>query len=108
MGVSVLYIFFPMKFNLVVLAFCLTLASCYQQYCKCQCGTELSVTPIDKCGLCTKEWCLEKNAKLCPAETVPDDILISCFQVESAKEKVIVGFFVFCVVGLLLRSLFPA
>lgn len=60
---------------------------------------------IEKCGLCTKEWCLEQKVDLC--EDVAQSIVISCFQVESVKEKVVVFLFLVAVAGLLVRSFIP-
>lgn len=60
---------------------------------------------IDKCGLCTKEWCLEQKSDLCV--DVEQDIIISCFQVESLKEKVVVCLFLVGVAALLVRSFLP-
>lgn len=79
----------------------LSVAAAHQQYCKCECNGQLLVKNIDKCGLCTKQWCLEQNKNLCLDQVDADNILISCFQIESAKEKVVVLLFVVAVVGLL-------
>lgn len=87
------------------LLLCLSVASAYQQYCKCSCNGQLLIQEIDKCGLCTKEWCIEQKKDLCSDEE--ENILISCFQVESLKEKVVVFLFLIAVVGLLVRSFLP-
>lgn len=60
---------------------------------------------VDKCGLCTKEWCLEQKSDLC--KDAAERIVISCFQVESVKEKVVVCLFLVAVAGLLVRSFIP-
>lgn len=91
--------------KLLPLLCCLSVAVCFQQYCKCQCNDQVLVDKVDKCGLCTKEWCLEQKNDLC--EDAAESIIISCFQVESVKEKVVVCLFLVAVAGLLVRSFIP-
>lgn len=78
-------------------------AAAHQQFCKCQCGENEVIEKIDKCGLCNKEWCLQQNSEICPKET-KQDILISCFQIESAKEKWIISLFVVAVLVLVVSG----
>lgn len=78
------------------------MVTCYQQYCKCLCNGHLLVEAIEKCGLCTADWCVQQNPNLCGEGE--ETVLISCFQVESLKEKLVVCMFLVAVVGLLVRS----
>lgn len=89
----------------VPLLLCFTFACAFQQYCKCQCNENLLIEKIDKCGMCTKEWCSQQNPDLCGDEQ--EKILISCFQIESMKEMIVIYSFVVAVLGLLIRSCFP-
>lgn len=86
--------------RLVVLAL-IAVASANQQYCKCVCSGNTVVGKIDKCVMCNSSWCLEKNDKLCEEKEEEEKIVISCFQIESTKEKVIIVLFVLGVLGLL-------
>lgn len=102
-----------MRFQFLILLLGITsITSAYQQYCRCQCNTQHLVRPIDKCGLCTKEFCLEEDPKLCAytqtgAKEKPDDvpgqssIIISCYQLESRKERAIIYLFVLVVLLML-------
>lgn len=88
-------------------------AAAYQQYCKCLCNEVSIVQPIDRCGNCTKQFCLSQD--ICaqpsnPPNTLPDGtpatpdppiILINCFQTESFKDSLVVYGFVLLLVGLL-------
>lgn len=89
-----------MNWKLVFLLY-LGVVAANQQYCKCECNGKQLVEKIQKCGLCTTEWCLQKNKNLCSNEELSGNILISCFQIESSKEKFVVCAFVLAVVGLL-------
>lgn len=72
----------------------------HDRYCRCECGTNTLVNPIDRCGQCTLDYCTGlKN--LCPKGTDESTILISCFSVESYKEQFIIVVFVLAVVALL-------
>ncbi|KGQ89398.1 hypothetical protein MG5_02263 [Candida albicans P57072] len=83
----------------------LPLASSYQLYCKCECNVKTIINPIDKCKLCTEEYCLSKDKDLCAStEEDPDKssaIIISCFQIESFKESFVIYSFISIVVGLM-------
>lgn len=70
-----------------------TVVTAHQQFCKCLCGENQVIKAIEKCGLCNEEWCLQQNNQLCPLES-NEDILISCFQIESTKELWIVMLYV--------------
>ncbi|PVH21572.1 hypothetical protein CXQ85_000554 [Candidozyma haemuli] len=94
-----------MKIQGVALLALAALTSANQQYCKCVCSGNSVVGKIDKCGLCNSSWCLEQNDKLCQeSDEGEENILITCFQIESSKEKFIIVAFVFSVLGLLLVS----
>lgn len=77
----------------------------YQLYCKCECNAKTIINPIDKCKLCTEEYCLSQDEKLCDSEDTTDDksgsIIISCFQVESFKESLVIYLFLTIVIGLM-------
>lgn len=77
----------------------------YQLYCKCECNARTIINPIDKCKLCTEEYCLSQNEKLCDSDDAinekPGSIIISCFQVESLKESLIIYLFLTIVFGLM-------
>ncbi|CAX44073.1 conserved hypothetical protein [Candida dubliniensis CD36] len=83
----------------------LPIVSSYQLYCKCECNIKTIINPIDKCKLCTEEYCLSKDKNLCASnEEDPDKssaIIISCFQVESFKESFVIYSFISIVVGLM-------
>lgn len=88
-------------------------AAAYQQYCKCQCNEVSIVQPIDRCGNCTKQFCLSQD--ICSSLTAtaspngppePPVIIINCFQTESFKDSLIVYGFVLLVVGLLVYGQF--
>lgn len=94
---------FPMRL-VFPLVLWLSLTFAHKQYCKCQCNEQLLIREIEKCGMCTKEWCIEQKLDLCAEGD--ENILISCFQVESLKEKVVVCLFLAAVLGLLGKSFF--
>lgn len=98
--------------KLVVLSLVASSAA-YQQYCKCLCNDVSIVQPIDRCGNCTKQFCLSQD--ICssqPTNTSPNDsleppiIIINCFQTESFKDSLIVYGFVLLIVGLLVYDQF--
>lgn len=76
----------------------------YQQYCKCQCSTNSLVAKIDKCIECTAQWCLQQKSDLCPGDNT-NNMLVSCFQLQSIKEKFLVVGFIIAVALLVCRSL---
>lgn len=79
-----------------------------QQYCKCQCNNKQLVEKIDKCGLCTEQWCLEQDSMLCKGSDTTEAMVISCFQKELVKELAVVFFFVVAVASLLAKQLYLA
>lgn len=86
-------------------------AAAYQQYCKCLCNDNSIVQPIDRCGNCTKKFCLSQD--ICAAkhaestdQAEPPDILINCFQTESLKDLVIVYGFLVVLVSLVIYGHF--
>ncbi|KAI5965176.1 uncharacterized protein KGF55_001396 [Candida pseudojiufengensis] len=127
-----------MKFlSLQLIIFISTLISVnsYQLYCKCQCnGAKAIITKVDKCGECTKEYCLSEQPKLCEIEnnmndenkeeedagddnssgkiTKPketsEDIIISCYQVESLKDGIIVYSFFGIILALMIRLFYSS
>lgn len=86
-------------------------ATAYQQYCKCLCNEVSIIQPVDRCGNCTKQFCLSQDICSLPSNTPtntspngspdPPTILINCFQTESFKDSLIVYGFVLLLVGLL-------
>ncbi|ODV82239.1 uncharacterized protein CANTADRAFT_44448 [Suhomyces tanzawaensis NRRL Y-17324] len=100
--------------KLTLVAWLIVLVGAYQHYCWCKCNTKSLVRAIDKCGTCTKEFCLEEDMSLCEIED-PDgskmarrelSIILQCFQVESFKETVIVYLFIAAVGSLLAYVLY--
>ncbi|RLV93012.1 hypothetical protein JA1_002822 [Spathaspora sp. JA1] len=89
------------------------ITTAYQLYCRCDCNQNSIINPIEKCGLCTKEYCLNQDKNLCvvkddkhknkydSSEKEKENIIISCFQVESFKDSLIIYSFIFTVLGLL-------
>lgn len=69
----------------------------YQQYCRCECDGAVEIAEVGKCGLCTSDFCLEKVKCL----EKNSDIIISCFQIESLKETIVVYLFMIAVLGML-------
>ncbi|PVH16084.1 uncharacterized protein CXQ87_003948 [Candidozyma duobushaemuli] len=84
----------------LVLVALIAVAAANQQYCKCVCSGNTVVGKIDKCVMCNSSWCLEKNDKLCEEKEDEEKIVISCFQIESTKEKVIIVLFVLGVIAM--------
>lgn len=91
-----------------------TFSNSYQLYCKCQCdNSKTIINTVDKCKECTREFCLEKDPKLCelldddskhPSKPITNDnIIISCYQVESTKDALIVYSFLFVCVVMMLK-----
>lgn len=72
-------------------------AVAYQQYCRCECDGSVKVAEIDKCGLCTSSFCLEQVE----CKEKDSDIIISCFQIESLKETILVYLFMTAVLAML-------
>ncbi|QWW24733.1 hypothetical protein CA7LBN_003590 [Candidozyma auris] len=89
-----------MRLKLMALLALAAIAYANQQYCKCECSGNSVLGKIDRCGLCNSSWCLQQNDKLCEDEEA-EDIMISCFQIESSKEKFIIVVFVLSVLALL-------
>lgn len=106
-----------MKISVLLAVLALVLASAaHQKFCKCQCNGKKLIEPIDNCGSCTKDFCLTKDEKLCEVSDVTKtdlhledvNILISCYQIESFKDQLIIYAFVLvvfilCVYGLVFR-----
>lgn len=96
------------------------LAHTYQLYCKCQCdNSKTIINKVDKCKQCTRKFCLEKDPNLCEVEPdkegdsnrpnkpiTNDNIIISCYQVESTKDTLIVYTFLLVILGLMLKILY--
>ncbi|KAK6463549.1 hypothetical protein DFJ63DRAFT_329299 [Scheffersomyces coipomensis] len=109
---------------IVFLCFIVPYIAAYQQYCKCECNSNSIITAIEKCGLCTKDFCLEQDSKICASKDdggkvsvigdyedderseVENNIIISCFQTESTKDAFIIYLFLAIIVGLLGYSLY--
>ena len=102
-----------MKFRQLTfyLVFACSIAQAFQLYCKCQCNEKTIINTIDECKSCTKEYCLLKDSKLCEVELkekinandveADQDIIISCYQIESLKDELIIYSFIITVLGLL-------
>ncbi|KAK6199477.1 uncharacterized protein RJT21DRAFT_133243 [Scheffersomyces amazonensis] len=90
----------------------------YQQFCKCECNSKFVIKPIDKCGSCTKDFCLEVDSTICSIEgnndgseedvrsEVEKNIIISCYQIESPKDALIIYLFAGLVVSLFVISVY--
>ncbi|KAL6449963.1 hypothetical protein SBY92_000748 [Candida maltosa Xu316] len=80
----------------------------YQLYCKCECNIKTIINPIEKCKLCTQEYCLSQEDQLegGGTEDSPKDIIISCFQVESFKESFVIYLFLTIVFGLMSYAIY--
>lgn len=106
--------------NCIVLLVVAAFSDSYQLYCKCQCdNSKTIINKVDKCKQCTREFCLEKDPELCevlldstgdssrPNKPITNDnIIISCYQVESTKDAFIVYLFLLVILGLMLRILY--
>ncbi|CAI5758057.1 unnamed protein product [Candida verbasci] len=124
-----------MKFTLLFYLFLnVQLILTFQLYCKCECNLKAIINSIDQCKLCTKEYCLKQDPKLCNISSNNDnnnklkgqndnsdnndnnnnngsddddkddnkqDIIISCFQIESIKDSFIIYSFLI-IIGLLM------
>ncbi|CUM67204.1 uncharacterized protein PRCAT00004897001 [Priceomyces carsonii] len=91
--------------TLPVFLLLVSLAFGYQQYCRCECNEKSVVQPIERCGLCTKPFCMDHDPKLCD-EDASEDILISCYQIESTKDSIVVYLFIIIVCGLVANGLY--
>lgn len=101
------------NFTLMVLTL---LATCnaFQQYCRCSCNDKSIVTKVDRCGLCTKDFCLGLDKALCEKKEdekgIPDptegQVIMYCFQIESYKDSLVIYLFTTLVLGLLGYALF--
>ncbi|EGW32879.1 uncharacterized protein SPAPADRAFT_136251 [Spathaspora passalidarum NRRL Y-27907] len=106
--------------SLLVFTFILNICCGYQLYCRCDCNQNSIIKEIEKCGLCTREFCLSQDENLCVvavnnndenknskhenSEKEKENIIISCFQVESFKDSMIIYSFIFTILGLLLYA----
>lgn len=103
---------FTPRMRLGILFLFATLCLGYKQYCRCECNLKHMITEIEKCGLCTKEFCLLRDPNLCVVDNDENeggsksDIVISCFQIESFKEKVVIYLFVAVVFGMVGNAMY--
>lgn len=88
--------------QLLLLVLLLPWTNAYQQYCKCQCSAEDLIVPIKACALCTKDVCLASSKDFCKDE----EIKLSCYQVESVKDQMVVYGFIGLVGGLVMYAVY--
>lgn len=79
-------------------------AAGYQKFCRCSCNEKSLIETVEKCGQCTKDFCIGLDQALCESsdEMAANDILISCFEIESFKEYFIIYSFVLLVIGFII------
>lgn len=85
----------------------LTLVQGFQQYCKCECTNETvdaKVLTVDSCNQCTQTLCLGKEQEYC----TPVNLKLTCYQIESVKDMMIIYVFTIGVIILLGYSVLRA
>ncbi|KAF8250920.1 hypothetical protein K440DRAFT_526835, partial [Wilcoxina mikolae CBS 423.85] len=76
-------------------------------FCKCICSTNSTIIPLPQtntCQDCNRQFCLDYHLPICKTSKEAD-VVTTCFQRDSMKDKVVVCVFIFAVLGLLLWAL---
>lgn len=71
-----------------------------QLFCRCNCGANYTVVPVDTCNDCTKRFCVKNADKSCQNVELAQ-ISTSCFTRESTMHQVIIYMFLAITAGLL-------
>ncbi|KAL7272634.1 hypothetical protein RUND412_004546 [Rhizina undulata] len=84
-------------------------------FCKCTCFKNSTIIPLSgsdsgsgfvegggggNCNDCNRQFCIGYNLPIC-REAKEEDVLATCFQRDSIKDKTVVFIFIFATVGLL-------
>ncbi|KAI5852451.1 hypothetical protein DFP73DRAFT_2072 [Morchella snyderi] len=73
-------------------------------FCKCTCLANSTLIPIPSCTDCNRSFCRDYNLPFCKG-VEDDDVVTTCFQRDSAKDKAVVLIFIVATVGLLAYAL---
>jgi len=105
---SLLIFLFLALFFMTIASAASTSPSSPQSYCKCTCGTNSMIIPLDpddpkapSCTDCNRQYCLSYGLAICK-EVKEEDVFTTCFQRDSVKDEAVVVIFIVATVGLLI------
>lgn len=93
-----------MRVGILVSVLAIIPAIAASKYCRCEYNEQLAIHAIKQCNLCTTQFCLDDFGANYNETT--DALSVTCFQMESAKEAIIIYLFTVLVLGLLTFGLY--